>query len=523
MSKLRGTLLLLAALIVAAPAIAACDDDGPPSVDSRFAAFLDGWRKGDFTGVADLLTPQGRALDAAGAKAALAAAEGEVAVDRPTLTPHGRAAVDHADATLGVGVAWTLPGGRTWTYDTTLTARLLSGRWHVYLGPQTVHPGLQAGQTMTLRTTAARRGTIVAGDGTPIVADTPVVYVGVEPQRVPDVDALVKRLDLVFRSVKADVDVQSLAGRIKAAKPDAFVDVVTLRRTDFDEIAADLDGTEGVRTRAGTLSLTMTRTFARGLLGTSGPATKELIDASRGALRAGDIAGLTGLQRRYDPQLRGRPGLSVVPVDIPPAASPSPSAPVSAAGGKAGDPLYTAPPADGIRIATTIDVRVQQAADAALASTAKQSALVAIRVSDGAVLAVANGPGAAGYDLALLGEVPAAALPAAPAGLGIGAAWKLGEDVFTGRADGNGVVAAPIGYAAAAAALARGQWQQPVLLKDPAPGDPAPAGPAVSGMLSLTALSAGVRGDIAYCVYVTGSGADVTGPIAEGFLAAVHA
>jgi hypothetical protein len=524
-STLRGTLLLLAALILAAPAIAGCDDDGPPSVDSRFAAFLDGWRKADFAGVADLLSPQGRALDAAGAKAALAAAEGELAVNRPALTPHGKAAVDHADATLGVGVAWTLPGGRTWNYVTTLRARLLSQRWHVYLGAETVHPGLQTGQRLTLRTTAAKRGTVVAGDATPIVADMPVVYVGVEPQRIPDVDALVKHLDLVFRSVQAEVDVQALPGRIKAAKPDAFVDVVTLRRADFDEIARDLDAAVGVRIRTGTLPLTMARTFARGLLGTSGPATKELIDASHGALKAGDVAGLTGLQRWYDAQLRGLPGLSVVPVEAPPAASPgpsaSPSAPVSAAAGKAGDPLYTAAPQDGATIATTIDVRVQQAADAALAGTAKQSALVAIRVSDGAVLAVANGPGAAGYDLALLGEIPGPAWPADPAALGVGAPWKLGADMFAGRTATGGVVAAPIGYAAAAAALARGKWQQPVLVRNPSPGDPAPAGPAVSGTLGLTGLSAGVRGDIAYCVYVTGAGADVTGPIAEAFLAAV--
>ncbi|HTJ36697.1 MAG TPA: NTF2-like N-terminal transpeptidase domain-containing protein [Dactylosporangium sp.] len=529
MRKLRGTLLLLAALVLAVPALAACDDDGPPTVDERFAAFLAAWRKADFAGVPDLLSPQGRALDAAGAGAALASAEGELAVNRPTLTPHGKAAVDHADATLSVGVSWTLPGGRTWAYDTTLRARLLSQRWHVYLGPETVHPGLQTGQRMTLRTTPAKRGVVAAGDGTPIVTDTPVVYVGVEPQRVPDVDALVQRLGIVFKSVRVEVDVQGLPARIKAAKPDAFVDVVTLRRSDFDEISADLDATAGVRTRTGTLSLAMTRSFARGLLGTSGPATKELIDASKGALRAGDVAGLTGLQRTYDAQLRGVPGLSVVPVEAPPAASPGPSAspsapvpvPVPAAAGKAGDPLFTAPPQDGATIATTLDVRVQQAADAAVAKTAKQSALVAVRISDGAVLAVANGPDAAGYDLALLGEVAGPAWPGDPAALGVGAPWRLGAEVFAGRTGPGGVVAAPIGYAAAAAALARGKWQQPVLVKNPSPGDPAPAGPAVSGALNVPGLSVGVRGDIAYCVYVTDAGADVTGPIAETFLNAV--
>jgi hypothetical protein len=31
-------------------------------------------------------------------------------------------------------------------------------------------------------------------------------------------------------------------------------------------------------------------------------------------------------------------------------------------------------------------------------------------------------------------------------------------------------------------------------------------------------MSVGVRGDVAYCVYVEGAGQDVTGPIAEAFL-----
>ncbi|MEV8515314.1 hypothetical protein [Dactylosporangium sp. NPDC051484] len=100
--------------------------------------------------------------------------------------------------------------------------------------------------------------------------------VGVEPQRVPDVGALVKRLGLVFRSVRVDVGVQALPDRIGTAKPDAFVEVLTPRRSDYTEIAGDLTGTDGVRA----LSLPMTRTFARALLGASGPARKELIDAS---------------------------------------------------------------------------------------------------------------------------------------------------------------------------------------------------------------------------------------------------
>ncbi|MFI5909999.1 NTF2-like N-terminal transpeptidase domain-containing protein [Dactylosporangium sp. NPDC051541] len=501
MTRLRGILLLLGALTLVAPLTAGCDGDDKPSPDDRFTALLDAWRKADFAGFGTLLTPQGRSLDAAAAKELLAGTEGDLSARRPTLTPHGKAKIQAADATLPVGVEWTLPDGRTWAYDTTLNARLLGQKWQVYFDPSTVHPKLEDGQHLAVRTTPAKRGRITAADGTVIVSDMPVVYVGVEPQRVPDVPALVQRLDVLFRSIPVDVGVQDLPAKLQAAKPDAFVDVVTLRRADFDEIEKDLEGTPGVRTRTGTLSLPMTRTFGRALLGTSGEATKELIDASQGALKVGDVAGLTGLQRRYDTQLRGKPGLTIVPMAA-----------------EAGPALLTLPAEDGATIATTVDVKIQQAADAAVAATAKPSALVAVRISDGAVLAAANGPGLAGYNLAFLGEIPGPALPGRPAALGVGGKWSLGADVFTGRTAATGVTASPLGYAAAAAALHRGTWQEPILIQGtkPSPGD------AVSGQVEATNFTVGVQGDIAYCAYVTDAGRDVTDPVASAFLAGVR-
>jgi cell division protein FtsI/penicillin-binding protein 2 len=77
--------------------------------------------------------------------------------------------------------------------------------------------------------------------------------------------------------------------------------------------------------------------------------------------------------------------------------------------------------------------------------------------------------------------------------LGIGIDWDLGTDAFTGKVSANGdpteqaaasfgqgtTVVSPIVMAGAAAAVARGQWKQPVLITDPAPAKPAPDGPAL--------------------------------------------
>lgn len=481
--------------LVAALLLATAGCTGGEPAEDPFAAFVTGWQRADFTGV-ELRTPGGQPLSAGEARRLLADTEGDLAARRPVVARHGAVTVRNNDARATAGVDWTLPDGRHWAYETTLEARRIDGRWAVYLGPAVVHPDLPDGARMALRSAPATRGVVLAADGTPIVSEVPVVYVGVEPRLVRDVDALVQRLDLVFRSVRVSVDVSALPGRIRAAKPDAFVDLVTLRKSDYTEIERDLAATDGVATKPGTLPLPLTRTFGRALLGTSGPATKELIDASGGTLRAGDVTGLTGLQRRYDTALRGTPRLEVVAKD---------------------KVLYTAPAVDGARVRTTVEVRTQQAAETALAGTANRSALVAVRVSDGAVLAAANGPDAAGYNLAFLAEVTSPPIGVDGAAAGFGAPWKLGADMFTGRVTASGVTGPPLVYAAAAAAVARGHWRQPVLVTEPSPGPPAADGPAVTGPLTVPGMSVRVQGDVAFCVYVEGAGQDVTGPIADAF------
>jgi cell division protein FtsI/penicillin-binding protein 2 len=68
--------------------------------------------------------------------------------------------------------------------------------------------------------------------------------------------------------------------------------------------------------------------------------------------------------------------------------------------------LFAVEPEAGEDVTVTLDPEVQQAADAALADVTEfPSALVAIRVSDGHLVAVANGPDSVG-DIALRGQYP---------------------------------------------------------------------------------------------------------------------
>ncbi len=564
----------------------------------------------------------------------------------PTVEVTG---VQRTETAARADLAVTWPLGTGWSYATTapLEARdpddPESG-WAVAFSPAVVHPRLAAGDRLSASRTPSSRGAVLGRDGAALVADAPVVEVGVQPSRATDVPALTARLaELV------DVDAAGLAERITAAAPDAFVPVITLRRSDYDPVRDQLQPLPGTVFRESTRPLAPTRDFARALLGTVGPASEEVVEASEGRVLAGDTTGLSGLQRRYDAQLAGTPGTSVTLVRAPAAGAAEDAEAVT-------EELFAVPPVDGTDLQLSLDARVQQAADAALAGAVAAGAagngnasLVAVDVPTGDVLAVANTP-ASGANRALTGQYPpgstfkavstlallgtgltpqevvgcpatatvdgrsfrnfeggaagdvpfavdfaqscntafvqlssrldAAALAAAGADVGLGGAWSLGTDAFTGSVPAEGsavdvaaatigqgeVLASPVAMAAVASTIARGSWADPRLVLTPAPEagegaspapDPARLGVvrdlmrevAVSGTASALAdvpgapvhaktgtaefgtatppqthaWTIGFQGDVAFAVVVEegASGGRVAVPVAESFLRAL--
>ena len=171
-------------------------------------------------------------------------------------------------------------------------------------------------------------------------------------------------------------------------------------------------------------------------------------------------------------------------------------------------------------------------------------------------------------------------MAAAAASTGLGAPWNLGIDAFSGKvspgntptelaaaAFGQGATAvSPLAMASVVAAVARGKFQQPKVILDPAPANPAPDGPVLSddvvtplrammrevvtngtgtalrtvaggpvygktGTAEFDSASTdthawfvGWQGDIAFAVMVQkgGAGADAAVPIVDKFLSALH-
>jgi len=119
-----------------------------------------------------------------------------------------------------------------------------------------------------------------------------------------------------------------------------------------------------------------------------GPVTAEIIKDNPGIYEVGDEAGLSGLEARYDEQLRGSPGVVVSAVD----------------GDGKHRTLFTTKAKDGSPLHLTLVPRLQLLAESILGDVAPASAIVAIRPSTGAILVAANGPGTNGYNDATYGR-----------------------------------------------------------------------------------------------------------------------
>jgi len=290
---------------------------------------------------------------------------------------------DGDQASGKLSVAWTVAGGETWTYPITVNLkRNEDGAWAVVAkgGASMWAPGRSADAKLVATRTTGRRGDVLDRRGSPILSVAKVRDVMIDPARASA--ATVAKLETLLKEPAG-----SLVTKLNAAKASGSssgIPVVSLRDAAFEAVQPELDALIGVVYPSRQQPLAGSATFARPLLGSFGQVTAETVKNSKGRLVAGDYAGLSGLQGQYDKLLGGTSGVKVTASDKPDA------------------PLFEKPATDGTPMTLTLDPKTQTAAEAALAGTgAVPSALVAVDVATGDLLAVANSP-AFGMNRALL-------------------------------------------------------------------------------------------------------------------------
>lgn len=317
-------------------------------------------------------------------------------VDLRSVTVEG---ISETDGTTVADLDWTWANtdGEAWQYSSQLPLRKHGLFWWANLTGKAIHPELGKSSTLELRANPGKRGNILGEDGKVLVEEGKVIDIGVHPNRL-EPDTLSKLVDGLNDGVDSlDLDADKLEKSVDKAEGNQLVPVVTLREDDYKRVKDSIHDLPGVLFSEGRQNLTRTRGFAQATLGSAGPATAEDIKKSKGEVIAGDIVGRTGLQKAFNSRLSG-PGSVEVFVKSRDSSAES--------GGKTKlKSLHAFKQKDGEDLETTLDVKIQDAADKAAATGKKPTAVVAIRPSDGHVLAVANAdPEGAAWDRALDGQ-----------------------------------------------------------------------------------------------------------------------
>jgi cell division protein FtsI/penicillin-binding protein 2 len=303
----------------------------------------------------------------------------------------GEIKLDGESATVPLEYQWKI-GSAEWKYTVQASLKKSGDKWLTQWAPAILVPDLKDNEVLRLRTTPAKRGEILGAADAPIVVERPVLRIGMDKTLVSQEQAA-GSAGLLAELV--GLDPQAYSKQVVDSGPQAFVEAIVLRAFTGEITAERLAQIPGAVSIEDSMALAPTRTFARALLGSVGQASAEQVEKANGALKAGDSVGKGGLQEQYDAMLRGKDGLRIEAVskDKPPAGA-APEA----------RELFKTEPTPGTTLRTTLDPGLQQLAEDTLAKVGPASALVALRPSDGAVLAAASGPGSNGYNTAMLGQ-----------------------------------------------------------------------------------------------------------------------
>ncbi|MBZ5738086.1 penicillin-binding transpeptidase domain-containing protein [Nocardioides mangrovi] len=298
--------------------------------------------------------------------------------------------VQESDGSATTTLTWTWPVGAgddgQWTYTTEAGLTEADDAWQVAWSRRVIEPKLADDSVLDVTPIAGPRGPILGAHGVALVTARPVVRFGIDKTQVGSARAADSARAL---AQLVGIDAASYAKQVEAAGDEAFVEAIVLRKDDVPvDVARDYGRIKGARAIPDDVPLAPTREFAAPILGTVGPVTAEMVKDDPDKYAVGDVAGLSGLQARYDDQLQGVDGVVVNEVK---------------ADGSERE-LYRLDAKQGTPLRLTMDERLQTAAEQALANVGPASALVAIRPSTGAILAAANGPGTDGYNAATYGQ-----------------------------------------------------------------------------------------------------------------------
>ncbi len=321
--------------------------------------------------------------DSAAAAKAFTAMAGALQLGATSVRPSGSPTCTDSGCRQELSVREQIGGVGTWAYTTTVSTTRSGSGYSVHWRPAVLHAGMTSSEAFARVRRLPARAPILDRSGIELTKNLPVYRIGVVPGKAKP--ASYPRIASLL-----GVDRAGLVQRAKAAQPDWFVDVITLRAADYAPVRDRLLAIPGVAVNPARMSLAPSAGWGRGVLGAVAPATKESL-ANAGLLaEASDTVGDSGLQATYEKQLAGTPGGYVQLVD--------------AQSGAPRRVLWRVKPRPGTPLRTTLSQPLQAAAENAVAGQPSTTAFVAVDTRNGQVLADVNGPEVTSYNTGFVGE-----------------------------------------------------------------------------------------------------------------------
>lgn len=269
-------------------------------------------------------------------------------------------------------------GRNGWTYESEARFTPVDGQWRLDWAPSVVHPDLTPETRLRHTQQEAKRAAINDRDGVAIVEERTLYEVGLDKGSVVEAEWATAAGDL---AAVLNIDAAAFQQKVAANGAKAFVVATTLRQ---DAIPASVTEVPGALVREVTAVVGPSDGFAAPLLGTVGQPSQEMIAKSEGKLTAMDRVGLSGLQSRYDDDLRGVP---LVKVDLVGRKVEGSSAPAVEERN-----LFLQEESVSKPIAIALDRDLQTKAEEVLSTQSGLATLAVIDVKTGAVLAAAQSP-----------------------------------------------------------------------------------------------------------------------------------
>ncbi len=248
------------------------------------------------------------------------------------------------------------------TYHEESETWYLDGEYDLFL------PEYQGHEEIGVSTAAADRGRIMDGEGRAMVYNRDVVILGVDKTQFgadedDELEASARQL-----ADAVGIDAASYAEQVEAYGDEAFVEAITVRREGGHVTVDDVEDIPGVHWQESQMSLADSPDFAPLLLGRVGPVTAEHLEEDP-TLQVGQTVGTSGLQAVHEQTLRGTPGVRIY---------------------RGEETLFSTEPEAGGDVSTSLLPRLQNLAQDIAADQDTTAGIVAVRPSDGGILASAS-------------------------------------------------------------------------------------------------------------------------------------